>query len=730
MNARTSRAPNPRALTIARRVLTAATLALALTVVGSGRFATVPAAAATAPVAAASMTTTLVNGDSHGATIRFDVDGNAIDAHDGEIQRFGDRYYLYGTSYGCGYVRLERPVTPWCGDRVYSSPDLAHWTDEGPLFDATTPYWQSRCNSATLSCYRPHVAYNAATRLYVLWVNTYEVPVHYHVFTSPSPTGPFIERSELPTLALSGGGDMDLFVDDDGVGYLAYTLTGANYDIAVERLDPTYTTGTGAYTRLGVSHTEAPSMFRRGDTYYITLSDPNCAYCAGTGASYLTAPSPLGPWTGAMRGDAPIIDGQLRLADREAISKPGPDWTDYTLDLAVTPLQTGGGGAYAQAGWFFRAQDARNGYAWLIGNYPHPGAEGGNLTKVVYVNGQPRVTIVKLPFPIVGGQRYQVRTEVAGSTFRTWIDGVLVDTTTDTTYPAGRVGLRETTGESGLFDDVTVTAPGGTVLFHDAFDGDTSQWIGLEPRKRGVEISPDSCGGQPADVAVLPAPGGRAYVFQSDRWNHGDQNEALATHYWEPLRFRADGSIEPLTCAASYPLTLAGLKPGTDRAPADLDQSTGSAGFRTFCDTRGALWRAQTFTSSRTGMLSRVAYTSFQDNHPDGPLRIAIADLNADGTPGRVLWSGTRDVTQMSWSPAEVAVAPGTPVTAGRSYAVVVSAPSITRGCYGMAYSPDDPYRGGTALVSTDAGTTWRAEQGRDLKIETSVTPAGPGASA
>ena len=37
-------------------------------------------------------------------------------------------------------------------------------------------------------------------------------------------------------------------------------------------------------------------MFKRGSTWYLVYSDPACAYCI-TGASYATAPSPLGPWT-------------------------------------------------------------------------------------------------------------------------------------------------------------------------------------------------------------------------------------------------------------------------------------------------------------------------------------------------------------------------------------------------------------------------------------------------
>ena len=55
-------------------------------------------------LAAADVTSTLVNFDASGQQlVRFDTDGNAVDAHDGQLARFGDSYYLYGTSYDCGY---------------------------------------------------------------------------------------------------------------------------------------------------------------------------------------------------------------------------------------------------------------------------------------------------------------------------------------------------------------------------------------------------------------------------------------------------------------------------------------------------------------------------------------------------------------------------------------------------------------------------------------------------
>lgn len=324
------------------------------------------------------------NGSS--GVARRDDEGRPIDAHDGQIQRFGDRYFLYGTRYGCGFVWNDKR-SPFCGFVSYSSTDLAHWHAEGPLFDASTPVWQARCNGATYGCFRPHVVFNTRTQRYVLWINSYDVAVGYHVFTAATPTGPFVE-APLPKLAINRGqapglnhGDHDVFVDRDGKAYLAYTDWRQKGDIVIEQLDDDYLSGSGRYARVGLKATEAPSMFRRGETYYLTFSDPNCGYCT-TGTSYLRATTPLGPWHG-----------------------------------------------------------------------------------------------------------------------------------------------KQAQGES-------------------------------ETQHRGVSISNTSCGGQPADVAMLPGPRGPVFLYQSDRWDNGNPSETNATHYWEPLRFDGQGSIEPLTCAPAFDIDL------------------------------------------------------------------------------------------------------------------------------------------------------------------------------
>ncbi|HEX8007300.1 MAG TPA: hypothetical protein VF482_12810, partial [Trebonia sp.] len=68
--------------------------------------------------ASAATTSTLVNFNSSGQQIvRFDTNGNAVDAHDGQLARFGDTYYLYGTSYNCGYRWTIN--SSFCGFKVY-----------------------------------------------------------------------------------------------------------------------------------------------------------------------------------------------------------------------------------------------------------------------------------------------------------------------------------------------------------------------------------------------------------------------------------------------------------------------------------------------------------------------------------------------------------------------------------------------------------------------------------
>ncbi len=669
---------------------------------------------------------TLVNQDDAGnAAIRFDVHGEAIDAHDGQIQRFGDTYYLYGTAYDCGY-EWNTPGAPFCGFVSYSSPDLVHWTPQGPLFDATTATWQERCDGATYGCYRPHVVLNEDTGRYVLWINTYDVGVGYRVFTSTSPTGGFTEEA-VPDLAAPEGppggvnyGDHQVFVDDDGAAYLAFTDWTRGGDLIVERLDSTYTSGSGDWTRVNIRATEAPTIFERDGTYYLTYSDPNRGYTT-TGTGYVTAPSPLGPWTGT--GSTPdawsVTDGRLHIDGGDVgLSRAGTGWTDYTFAATVTP-ELAASGDYAQVGLVVRASSAGS-YQWLIGNYPHAGAEGGNLTKVI--PGKPTTT-VPLPVSIVTGQTYDVAITVAGSTIETRIDGQLVDTTTDATSPTGRVGFRQGQhdGEQVTVDDVSVTDADGTLLSDD-FSAGLTQWERPGPVITGTNITTTSCGGQPADVLPLETSSGTVYLYQSDVWMDAKANEALAKHYWQPLEFDEAGAIAPIGCGPSYDVTIpVGESSPVPPAPA---VSTGDTGYRTHWDIAGGIARSQGFTVPQDGDLTSVRFTSYQSGHPDAPLVLDLRRVTDVGDLGETISSVEVPAARMGWAARWVELALDRPlaVTAGQRFAVVART-QATRGAYGIAYSDTAPYAGGVASISHDSGATWAVEEGRTLHLEADVVP-------
>lgn len=117
--------------------------------------------------------------------VRLSSSGNALDAHDGEIAYFNGTYYLYGTSYDCGF-EWGNKAAPFCGFKVYASKDLKTWDYKGYLFDATTRQWQCRCDGKTYGCFRPHVIFNKKTKRYVLWVNVYDNRVGYRVLQLPN----------------------------------------------------------------------------------------------------------------------------------------------------------------------------------------------------------------------------------------------------------------------------------------------------------------------------------------------------------------------------------------------------------------------------------------------------------------------------------------------------------------------------------------------------------------
>jgi hypothetical protein len=690
---------------------------VAVAALGLSGLRAAPAAASTVP--------TLVNFNSSGQqVVRFDTAGNAVDAHDGMIADFGGTYYLYGTSYNCGY--RWQVNSGFCGFKVYSSPDLVHWTDRGYVVQ---PY------SCSL-CFRPHVLYDPTTAKYVLWTNDGNVQGNFRVYTSSKPTGLFTQQN-LPHLAYSDcGWDFGLYQDPGGRAYMVNTdcPDGAR-GLVVQRLTADDLSSDGTYT---VIHTpmnvESPDMFKRGSTYYIEMSDPTCGYCSATGTGYLTASNPLGPWAGASQV-APwtIQNGKLHdTGGGIGIAATGSTWTDYSLAVDVTPLRTASlsGISYAQAGWAVRMDSSGNGYGFLLANYPYTSpAASGYLAFVKFSGGNAAsVQPVTLPFAVTGGTSYHVITKVAGSTMTVSINGTTVDTVTDSSYTTGTVGFREdgSDNESADFGNVAVTAPDGSVLLSDNFSGDLSKWASPPVTITPGLFSSDSCGGQPSFVAELPQHGGgTVYLYGSDLWDN-EYNEGLANYFWAPLRFGPDGSIQQIPCSAIAAVSLADGYPGQQQHVRGLDQTSGVDGFSVSCPIVSGTEEMQTFTAGRTGTLTQVRLTAFQDvpgsfsraAAPDQPLSLRLVTLDSSGGIASVLAQQSFDPNIVGWSPRDLMMTLGVTVQRGTRYGVVASS-ATTNGCYGVASNAARPYPGGNAAVSTDGGQTFTAQPGTDLKFLT-----------
>lgn len=272
---------------------------------------------------------------------------------DGTMQ---DIYEIEGVKYG-SYSS---------GVRVYSSTDMYNWTNEGSALKTllnpedldTDEYFTSLYAGATQEhrteiirdlhkgsaiIERPKVIYNAKNNNYVMWLHA-DGPNEFDpdnklnnwhsywkaslaVAVSSSPTGPFkyLGLREMHADAdhvawvkanknewewdseIGGGRDMNLFLDDDGTGYVIYASEG-NASLYVSKLNEDFTdvvttpTDDGSQGLSGVDYMnvmkskgrEAPAVFKYNKKYYMVTSgltgwNPNPA-------QYHMADSMFGPW--------------------------------------------------------------------------------------------------------------------------------------------------------------------------------------------------------------------------------------------------------------------------------------------------------------------------------------------------------------------------------------------------------------------------------------------------
>lgn len=246
-------------------------------------------------------------------------------------------------------------------------------------------------------------------------------------------------------------------IEDKSLAGTGITLTtGTQYALKIDvdgSTAKTYINDTLVDTTTGLTaHASGGFGFRNGSSEQaryddITVTDPSGATLYSNDFSRST-PDPDFP-------NLSVSAGQLVVGTGKNEYFAG-SWANYALStkVAIDEVATG---------ISFRASDSSNSYMWQLRGTDN------QLKTHTQVNGTyTALKTVNLPAgTLTTGSTVTVKIQAIHNTIKTWINGVLVDTTTDSTFRRGVVGFRNGSSEVGRFSELSVTneaANGGTLL--------------------------------------------------------------------------------------------------------------------------------------------------------------------------------------------------------------------------------------------------------------------------
>jgi len=183
--------------------------------------------------------------------------------------------------------------------RVYSTTDMANWTDHGSPMSLATFSW------AQSDAWAGQVVERDGKFFFYVPVVKRGGGNAIGVGVSDSPTGPFRDAIGRP-LVDSSEIDPSVMIDDDGQAYLYY----GNPNLWVARLNRDMVSLAGSPARIPLTtagfgtrpgnvanrptlYEEGPWVFKRNGTYYNVFAAECCSEFIG----YSTSPTPTGPWT-------------------------------------------------------------------------------------------------------------------------------------------------------------------------------------------------------------------------------------------------------------------------------------------------------------------------------------------------------------------------------------------------------------------------------------------------
>lgn len=207
----------------------------------------------------------------------------------------GDRLYLYA-----GHDEAQRDemfnMREWL---VYSTTDMQHWTDHGPIMNVADFKWAKKDAWASQA-----IEKNGKFYFYAAVEHDGSHPGKaIGVAVSDTPTGPFVDArgSALITNQMTPKGthswediDPTVLTDDDGTTWIAW----GNRQCYIAKLKPNMIEIDGPIQEITPPNfEEGPWLHKRGRLYYLTYASLDRSRHRDERVSYATAPAITGPWT-------------------------------------------------------------------------------------------------------------------------------------------------------------------------------------------------------------------------------------------------------------------------------------------------------------------------------------------------------------------------------------------------------------------------------------------------
>jgi len=368
--------------------------------------------------------------------------------------------YVSNGSYGGMGIRLQSNNT---GDAGITEPYSTVQMPFGLNHNTIGPYWMQSMNQVSLSN-----IYTVGSTLYTFAGGSNSMGWYVGLASASSINGPWtmnttnkkptLVHAENPVVTVLDDGTYFCVFDEINNGFktlgYAYSFDGVNW---IQK--SCSVTVSWASTQDAVHSVRTPmSVIKDADgnyEIYFCARDVDYTYWNvgkvkvkinkyNYAASTLLADDfsgDLSKWEDT--GSVSTSNGRMVVTNHETMRSAagGSNWTNYTYEANVKINNSA-------AGLAFRIQNDNNYYMWQL-------SASGNLYPHKKVNGN--WTLIKtVPAGLTSDRFYNVKIVASNSTIYTYIDGILVDTTTDSAFSSGKVGFRQYGSEAAEYDNILV----------------------------------------------------------------------------------------------------------------------------------------------------------------------------------------------------------------------------------------------------------------------------------